>query len=485
MGNHFKIIVPFYNVEKWVKACIRSVKAQDYKDFQCILLDDMSTDNTAEIVRKEIGDDPRFTFVEVQEKAFALKNIYDGIALSNPSPEDVIVTLDGDDWLSRRDVLTVLDLIYRNSDCRMTYGSYAEYPGGKKGKFAKQIPAEWISQRVLRKAPWQASHLRTFKHDLWKRIKLEDLQDTDGKFYRMAWDLAFMFPMLEMAGTKSVHIGDPLYVYNMSNPLNDHKLDNELQVKTENEIRAKQPYETIPANEGQYPSTCIVSHSNRFVYTFIPKVACSSLKMALSKQFGVDVNISDAAKENVFNDLSSFEAMHAANWPILPKHLNFHDQLWDYLKFAIVRNPWDRLVSCYKNKILSTNDTNEFYEGGVHRALVRDYGDLFYSGMDFTAFAEAVCGIPDALAEDHFRSQHTFITHRGQVFTNRIGKLEDIEQEWTYLCANMNIDNELQNINVSSNSGTKRTYKEYYSDELRDKVAQRYQKDIEMFGYDF
>jgi hypothetical protein len=134
---------------------------------------------------------------------------------------------------------------------------------------------------------------------------------------------------------------------------------------------------------------------------------------------------------------------------------------------------------------LSTNDTNEFYEGGVHRALVRDYGDLFYSGMDFTAFAEAVCGIPDALAEDHFRSQHTFITHRGQVFTNRIGKLEDIEQEWTYLCANMNIDNELQNINVSSNSGTKRTYKEYYSDELRDKVAQRYQKDIEMFGYDF
>ena len=115
MGNHFKIIVPFYNVEKWVKACIRSVKAQDYKDFQCILLDDMSTDNTAEIVRKEIGDDPRFTFVEVQEKAFALKNIYDGIALSNPSPEDVIVTLDGDDWLSRRDVLTVLDLIYRKN----------------------------------------------------------------------------------------------------------------------------------------------------------------------------------------------------------------------------------------------------------------------------------------------------------------------------------------------------------------------------------
>ena len=76
MASHFKIVVPFYNVEKWIKICIRSIKAQDYKDFQCILLDDMSTDNTANIVREEIGNDPRFTFVEVQEKAFALKNIY-------------------------------------------------------------------------------------------------------------------------------------------------------------------------------------------------------------------------------------------------------------------------------------------------------------------------------------------------------------------------------------------------------------------------
>ena len=482
MANHFKVIVPFYNVEKWIKVCIRSIKAQDYKDFQCVLLDDMSTDSTAKIVREEIGNDPRFTFVEVQEKAFALKNIYDGIALSNPAPEDVIVTLDGDDWLSRRDVLTVLNQVYSTSDCRMTYGSYAEYPSGKKGKFAKKIPEEWIAHKQLRVAPWQASHLRTFKYDLWNRIDVKDLQDASGTFYRMAWDLAFMFPMLEMAGQSSVHIGDPLYVYNMSNPLNDHKIDNGLQIKTENEIRQKTPYDAIPMNEGTYPSTCIISQANRFVYTFIPKVACSSIKMALSKQFGVDVNISAAAKENVFNDLSSFEAMHAAAWPMIPKHLNMADQLWDYLKFAIVRNPWDRLVSCYKNKILSTNETNEYYENGVHRALVRDYGDLFYSGMSFEAFAEGVCSIPDSLSEDHFRSQHTFISHRGQVFVDYIGKLENIEQEWAYLCANMNIDNELGNINVSSRSGT---YKDFYTDELRDKVAVRYSTDIDMFGYEY
>ena len=482
MGSHFKIIVPFYNVEKWIKICIRSVKVQNYKDFQCILIDDMSTDKTAEIVREEIGTDPRFTFIENTEKAYALKNIYDGITASNPKDEDIIVTLDGDDWFSRRDVLFALEQVYKTSDCRLTYGSYAEYPSSRKGKFAKQIPPEWIANSVLRRAPWQASHLRTFKYDLWKRIDPSDLKDANGEFYRMAWDLAFMFPMLEMAGPKSVYINEPLYVYNMDNPLNDHKIDNDLQVRTETEIRGKPPYTTLPLNHGQYPSTCIVSEANRFVYTFIPKAACSSLKMALSKQFNVEVDISKEAKENVFNDLESFEAMHAADWPIAAKHLMLTDRVWDYLKFAIVRNPWDRLVSCYKNKILSSGDTNDFYENGVHRALVKNYGDLFNSSMSFADFTDAVCAIPDEFAEDHFRSQHTFVTHRGEVFVDHIGKLENIEEEWAYLCANVNIDNELGNINVSSNSGA---YKDYYTDELRDKVAERYQKDIETFGYDF
>jgi membrane carboxypeptidase/penicillin-binding protein len=68
---------------------------------------------------------------------------------------------------------------------------------------------------------------------------------------------------------------------------------------------------------------------------------------------------------------------------------------------------------------------------------------------------------------------------------DRIGKLENIEEEWAYICANINIDNKLENINVSSNSGMKRAYKDYYTDEVREKVAERYQKDIEMFGYDF
>ena len=61
----------------------------------------------------------------------------------------------------------------------------------------------------------------------------------------MAWDLSFMFPMLEMSKNKSRFIDKCLYTYNLDNPLNDHKTDNSYQVRLEMEIRNKPKYEEI------------------------------------------------------------------------------------------------------------------------------------------------------------------------------------------------------------------------------------------------
>ena len=43
------IIVPVYNVKLYLDECVDSILAQDYKDFEIIIVDDGSTDNTAEI----------------------------------------------------------------------------------------------------------------------------------------------------------------------------------------------------------------------------------------------------------------------------------------------------------------------------------------------------------------------------------------------------------------------------------------------------
>ncbi len=57
MNNRFIIIVPFYNVKKWIKYNIASVKKQNYLNFKCVLIDDISTDNTYEIAKKMVSGD--------------------------------------------------------------------------------------------------------------------------------------------------------------------------------------------------------------------------------------------------------------------------------------------------------------------------------------------------------------------------------------------------------------------------------------------
>jgi hypothetical protein len=59
----------------------------------------------------------------------------------------------------------------------------------------------------------------------------------------VAGDLAFMFPMLEMSGMEHFKfLSEKLYVYNESNPINDHKVNMSNVLKTTTLIRNKTPY---------------------------------------------------------------------------------------------------------------------------------------------------------------------------------------------------------------------------------------------------
>tara|TARA_R110000744_G_scaffold350216_2_gene455848 strand:- start:4396 stop:5151 length:756 start_codon:yes stop_codon:yes gene_type:complete len=243
MSNiHFKIIVPFYNVEKWIKFCILSAKKQKYKNFHCVLVNDHSTDNTVSVIENLIKKDDRFELVMNPEKTGALGSIYYGTEHSKPSGEDVIVILDGDDWFANENVLQKLYDVYTEKDCWITYGSYMDFPLGRRGKFSRQIPEEIIEQRKFRESEWMSSHLRTYKYKLWHLIKEEDLKNSDGKFYPMAADLPTMIPMLEMAGARSQFIEDILLVYNRTNPTNEDKINHFLQLSIEKEVRNKKRY---------------------------------------------------------------------------------------------------------------------------------------------------------------------------------------------------------------------------------------------------
>ena len=241
-NNHFKIIIPFYNVAKWLNLTINSVKLQDYKNFQCILADDLSTDDSKRIALKHAKNDKRFKFIENKEKKYVLKNICDMIELSSPSQEDIIVILDGDDWFARKDALSVLNDTYNREKCWLTYGSYVEHPSKIKGKFAQEVPKEIIEKNLFRESPWMTSHLRSWKYGLWKHIDQkksfrEPQAIDDNNHFSFCWDLAYMFPLLELAGHKIHYISEVLYVYNRQNPLNVDKIKHQTQLIMEQKIR--------------------------------------------------------------------------------------------------------------------------------------------------------------------------------------------------------------------------------------------------------
>lgn len=55
MNSKFSIVVPIYNVEKYLDFCLKSIKGQTFKDFEVIMVDDGSTDNSSNIAKKYVN----------------------------------------------------------------------------------------------------------------------------------------------------------------------------------------------------------------------------------------------------------------------------------------------------------------------------------------------------------------------------------------------------------------------------------------------
>ena len=64
MNELISIIVPVYNVEEYLRQCLDSILNQTYQNFECLLINDGSPDNSAEICREYVEKDSRFKYFE-------------------------------------------------------------------------------------------------------------------------------------------------------------------------------------------------------------------------------------------------------------------------------------------------------------------------------------------------------------------------------------------------------------------------------------
>ncbi len=71
------VIVPIYNGERYLKDFIENVQSQTYKEFELILVNDGSTDNTESICKKYEELDPRIVLINKKNEGLALQEIVD------------------------------------------------------------------------------------------------------------------------------------------------------------------------------------------------------------------------------------------------------------------------------------------------------------------------------------------------------------------------------------------------------------------------
>ena len=235
----FNIVVPLFNAEKYIEKCLLSIINQSYKNFQVQVLDDCSGDSSYKIASSICKDNKNFKIIKNPRRIGALNNIYNLLSTKIKEPTKTVdLIIDGDDYLYSGDVFNILKERYIKTNCLITYGSHIS----SKGVQGKKYPRLIREFNLFRKYFWYASHLRSFRHDLWLALNPQDLLNKNQEYYSVAWDLAIMLPMLEMAGKRQEFISEVLYAYNDNNPISDHRIRRKEQILAAREIRQKKIY---------------------------------------------------------------------------------------------------------------------------------------------------------------------------------------------------------------------------------------------------
>ncbi|RTL00359.1 MAG: glycosyltransferase family 2 protein [Proteobacteria bacterium] len=121
------IVIPAYNAEKYIISCLESVRMQNYMHWECIIIDDCSTDSTPQLIREFIINNPDYDFKYKRNVA----NIRQGLSRNygvSIATGDYLMFMDSDDILPVDSLTKLSSSIVDNED--LIIGNYASFYDG-------------------------------------------------------------------------------------------------------------------------------------------------------------------------------------------------------------------------------------------------------------------------------------------------------------------------------------------------------------------
>lgn len=159
------------------------------------------------------------------------------------------------------------------------------------------------------------------------------------------------------------------------------------------------------------------------------------------------------------------------------KELNksdFGKKIWqEYFKFSFVRNPWSWVISniyyhacCFNTKIKVNSFLNEWMTKGKIKVV-----------DNFTYH------ISNILEAGQYQFLIDFRSSEDKILVDFIGKFENLQKDFDYICDKINIDK--RKITHENKTKSYGCYTEYYNEQTKNFIAEKYAKEIKFFGYEF
>lgn len=270
------ILIPAYNSECYIIATIDSLITQTYSNFECLILDDGSKDNTYNVIKEKIVGDTRFKLFKQENQGVIISRN----RLLKKASGDYIALLDADD-LCREDRLEKqFDFLEKNTQIDIC-GTQIEYIGEKNG-VSKHLPLdnEEIKACMVFYPP-VANPSVMFRKKVVKKLEydtsLKSCEDYDF-WYRASKNFKF------------ANLNEPLVLYRIHSAQESSK--NELRQRdAQVNISVKYLLGEQKDEQGQFrdfmkamivPTECVNSINKDIVYSGIDRVLSSKKDVSFS-----------------------------------------------------------------------------------------------------------------------------------------------------------------------------------------------------------
>ena len=320
------IVVPIYNVSKFLPECLDSIKKQKLKDIEVILVDDGSTDNSLDIIKSYVKKDKRFKFITKKNSGYG-NSMNRGMAMATG---EYIGIVESDDYIDKN-MFYDLYKTAKKFDADVVKSDYYEFStsnGKKKQRYINTVfNTKFYNRPIYR---FENDIIFHFQMNTWTGIYRTDFirennirhNETPGASYQ---DNGFFFQTISIANPV-VFVNKAYYHYRQDNPNSSINSKGKVFCMCDEYKYIREFIEKNPDIKKHYLKVFLVKKYFNYMYTY--KRIANEFKIQFLERFAKEFN--DSLQNHEFDDsLMDWSEMSKLKRIMAdPKQFYYDDEIW-------------------------------------------------------------------------------------------------------------------------------------------------------------